>query len=303
MITQPKLRVFTEASGSLTAGYLLGAIKEAGAICIGSDINDDCIGRFIADEFILMPRVVEENSWQQTLQLVAEAGIEVVIPSLDETLHLWALNKERLKHLGISVIISEFETIKTCQDKWLTYNFFIENDIPTPTTSCLQEFPLVKPRFGRGGAGIFIPDGPINMEGYISQEIVEGIEYTIDVFCNRESLPIYIIPRKRLGVKDGKSTAGIVVDHPKIYRLVKKICERMRFIGPVNFQCFEEFDGKIKFVEINPRVAGGMALGFAASENWINLAIHNIVRGNEILPLPIKYGLKMKRYYAEIFVP
>jgi hypothetical protein len=49
----------------------------------------------------------------------------------------------------------------------------------------------------------------------------------------------------------------------------------------------------------------GMALGIAATENWISLIINNIVLGRPVnyeKINPVKYGLKMVRYYEECFI-
>ena len=62
-------------------------------------------------------------------------------------------------------------------------------------------------------------------------------------------------------------------------------------------------DGSVKFIEINPRIAGGTALGFASTESWITLIVNNIIGGEPIEPKLIQYGLEMRRYYAEIFIP
>ena len=298
-----KLRILTEASGSMTAAYLIKAIKEAGHVCVASDIDEHCAGRYLADDFIAMPRKDDPALWQTIEALLAEKRIDVVIPSLDETLQGWAERKERLRAAGVHVILSAPEIIGICQDKWLTYQFFVDNGIPTPATSLTQEFSLVKPRCGRGAAGVTLATDPVDMTGMISQEFLEGIEYTVDVFCDRTSSPIYIVPRRRANVRDGKSTAGIVEAQPDIIRWIEIICQRLPFIGPVNFQCFVCPDGSIKFVEINPRIAGGMALGFAATENWIELIVRNIINNGDIAVKPIRFGLEMKRYYAEVFVP
>ena len=73
-------------------------------------------------------------------------------------------------------------------------------------------------------------------------------------------------------------------------------------VGPINFQFMETDNHLLYFLEVNPRIAGGMALGMAASENWINPIIDNFIDNIPIRPKPIKYNLKMYRYYAESFV-
>jgi carbamoyl-phosphate synthase large subunit len=295
-------RILTEASGSLTAGYLINAIKDAGQICVASDIDDRCFGQFLADDFIHMPRASVDGLWDKIESELIKKKVDLVIPSLDETLLGWSERREKFSKLGIHVILSQLSSISICQDKWLTYQFFLENGIPTPATSLSQDHILVKPRLGRGGVGVTITQDCVDMTDQISQQLLSGVEYTVDVFCNRNAEPVYIVPRRRLGVKDGKSTAGIVEKNEKISSWIQRICQKLPFFGPVNIQCFALADGSVKFVEINPRIAGGMALGFASTENWIELIISNLIAGKSIEPKPIKYGLEMRRYYAEIFI-
>ena len=141
----------------------------------------------------------------------------------------------------------------------------------------------------------------VSMEGLISQQFVNGVEYTIDVFCDLHGVPIYIIPRKRLKIEGGKSTSGVVDMNQEIIEWVREICSKIRFTGPINIQCIRDVTGQIFFIEINPRIAGGMALGFAASENWIPLIVANLVHKMDIVPVKVMNEMKMMRYYAEIF--
>ena len=296
------MRIMTEACGSLVAGQMIKAIQEAGHTAVGSDIDTFNAGYCLADGFITVPRYDMPNLWEATEQALIENNIDIVLPSFDETLHGWALRKEHFAQKGIHVIISPAETIAIFQDKWETYKFFENHNIPCPATALDQKYPLVKPRQGRGSEGVRCPETSIPMDGLISQEIATGEEYTIDALFDREGQLIYCVPRKRLGVQKGKSTRGIVLRNDGIVRYVKKISQKARFIGPVNLQCFIEGDS-ISFIEINPRIAGGMALGFAATENWITPMINNLVHRKAIIPRTVQYGMKMARYYAECFIP
>ena len=299
-----KYRILTEASGSLTAGYLIKSVREAGHVCVASDIDPHCFGRVLADEFVLMPRAGDPELWQKIERLLVETRIDVVIPSLDETLLGWSERSVSLRErLGVQVVLSDPETVAICQDKWRTYEFFVANAVPTAATSLSQDYPLVKPRFGRGGSGVRVATQPVDMTGMLSQELLSGVEYTVDVFCDRDAEPVYVVPRRRMDVRQGKSTGGVVEQNESISGWVREVCRRLRFVGPVNLQCFVLPDGSVRFVEMNPRIAGGMALGFAATENWIGLIVRNILGGEPIVPVPIQSGLEMRRYYAEVFVP
>lgn len=296
-----KYRILLEASGSLTSGYIVKAIKELGHIAVGSDIVE-CAGTFLADEFVKMPMASDPLLWEKIEKILIDNNIQVVIPSLDETLLGWSERKEYFGSMGIHVILSTPEAIAVCQDKWKTFSFFKKYNIPTPDTSLENIYSLVKPRTGRGGKDIYVNRKGIKMDGMISQELLQGEEYTIDVFCDKSSAPIYIIPRKRLQVKDGKSVNGITIFNKTMEEWIKIICENLQFVGPINIQCFLTHEDKIKFTEINPRIAGGMALGFAASENWVRLIVDNLIEGKAIEPVTVQYGMKMFRYYDEVFV-
>lgn len=292
-----------EAAGSLTSGYIIKAIHEAGHFCVASDIDPECFGRYLADDFMEVPNKNDIGLWNFIEASTLEKNIDIVIPSFDETLLGWAERHELFKKKNIHVILSPKETIAVFQDKWKTYKIFREQGIPTPETSLSQEYQLVKPRLGRGSTGVKIYNKSVDMTGMVSQELLEGVEYTVDVFCDRESNPVYIVPRKRIGVRDGKSTGGITERQDEIIKWCQKICKKNHFIGPINIQAFLLADGSVKIIEINPRIAGGMALGFAATENWINLIVDNIIGGKKLVPKPIRFGTKMRRYYAEVFVP
>ncbi len=295
------MRILTEASGSLVAGYLIKAIQDAGHEAVGSDIHHEHAGVKLADDFVLVPRKDDPLLWEKLLKLMIDSRVDVVIPSVDETLLGWAQRRDEFNNRGIQVIVSPAETVAICQDKWETYHFFKACGIPCPEASLEQDYPLVKPRFGRGSQGVGIPAGPVDMTGMLSQQVATGVEFTIDTFFDREGEPVYIVPRRRLGVQAGKSTAGIVQLHPGMEDCIRTMARHLRFTGPINFQCF--LDGEqLSFIEINPRIAGGMALGFAATESWINMIVANLIEDRPVAPGPVRDGLKMVRYYAEYFI-
>ena len=296
------MKILSEACGSLTAGYIIKNVQKAGHISVATDMSEDCFGKHLADEFYSVPSAADENSPEFLKKLVVDNNIEMIIPTLDDGLLNWALMKSELSENGISVAISDANTLKVFLDKWETYLFFEKNGIPTPKTSLKQEYRLVKPRNGRGGSGIVITDDPVDMTGNISQELLSGTEVTIDVLCDLNGKPVYIVPRIRLGIKEGKATGGQVIKNPKIDEYVEKICSAIHFIGPINIQCFIKENGDISFTEINPRLGGGSVLGMAATENWIPLMVKTFVEKENVEPsTDVKYGLKMGRYYDEVF--
>jgi carbamoyl-phosphate synthase large subunit len=213
----------------------------------------------------------------------------------------WAKRREEFARNGTFVAISPTETIALCEDKWLTYEFFRSCGVPVPVSSLAAEHELLKPRVGRGGTGIrrLQPGESPDMDGYLTQAFLRGQEYSVDAFCDLEGRPLYIVPRQRLAVESGLSVRGRVTWHPTIEAHVRTALAAAHFVGPVNLQCFDTPDG-VFFTEINPRIAGGMSLSLAATENWFAL-LPRLAAGERIAPRPIVYGLTMMRHYTDCF--
>jgi carbamoyl-phosphate synthase large subunit len=287
--------VLLEASGSLVSAWLIRAVRAAGHRCIASDLDPDAVGAALADGFARLPRQDDPGLWDAVAAALREHGVDTVIPSLDETLIGWAERRADFARAGVQVVVSDPDTIRICGDKWETWNLFNRLGIPAPAASLEQRFELVKPRCGRGAKGIVRTREAVDMRGMMSQDFVVGEEYTVDVCCADDGTPLHIIPRRRLGVRDGKSTGGITEEHPAIITAVRRLCAGLRCRGPINVQCIVR-DGVPWFIEINARIAGGMALGLAASENWLPL----ILDGRQPAATP-RWGLRMRRHYSEVF--
>lgn len=299
------MRVLIEASGGVASGFMIHALHQAGHDVVASDMSQQNAGSLLADDYIQFLSASDPNLWQDTMRKIQLYAVQVVIPSLDDMLLGWDAQRLQLADMGVELILSPKATLDICLDKWLTYLFFTENHIPTPKTSLSAQYPLFKPRNGRGAKGVFYAphhsDRPDDMTAMLSQEYLEGDEYTIDVLCNHLGEPVIIVPRRRLLVLNGKAVNAEVVYDETMIDWVRRICCKLHFVGAINIQCFKLADGRIVFIEINPRLASGMALSFAASGNWFDMMIAHQVDKKPITTQPIQWGMKMYRHYTEVF--
>ena len=302
MRVAPQLRALTEAAGSPVWPALAHALREAGIAPVATDIDPLAVGLHLGDLAAIVPKGFDDDYYTAAEQLIRQHQISLVIPSINEALPGWANRKEHFAKQGVTVLISPPTTIETFCDKWLTYLAFQKIGIPTPPTSLAPEYDLIKPRVGRGSDGIHRrgPEEAGALSGQVSQRYIEGPEYTVDVLCDLDGCPIYIVPRRRLKVESGISFRGRVVQESDIEHNVRRICDAMQFIGPINIQCIRGDDG-LYFIEINPRIGGGLALSLAATTNWFSL-IREMIDGRSVEAGPIRYGLTMLRYYSECFI-
>lgn len=190
MSNKKPLKILIEASGCLTSSYMIEAIKNAGHIVCGSDIDSFNTAFIECDDFIIMPKVSDAHLWDKTLHLCRAHHIDIVIPTLDESLLGWSEQKAHFAQYGILVIISAPHTIQTFLDKWQTYQFFCQIGIPTPKSSLYKHYGVLKPRFGRGGSGIelaqidrFFNGGGIMMKilSHLSHKSISLVKNTLSI--------------------------------------------------------------------------------------------------------------------------
>ncbi len=300
------LNILIEAVGSYTSGYLIDAIKTGGFYCIASDINKESAGAHRADQFVQFPLKNDPDLWEKVEQILVENNVNLVIPTFDEMLIGWGQRVEHFASRGIVVVTSPLDTLNTFQDKWLTYHAFKQANLPCPNTSLTEVYGVLKPRIGRGAVGIefltqeqqVTTDIP---QGYLSQQRLNGEEYTVDCLFNIDGELVYCIPRKRLMVKEGKSTCGIVDMRQDIIDYIEQLARHYTFRGPINVQCFVDGDD-IAFIEVNARFGGGSSLAIAATENWIPLLVDNFVNNKAIsAQAKVRDSLKMYRQYRDVF--
>ncbi len=297
------MKVLTEAAGSPVWGTLLPYLHDAGLHPVMTDIAPLAAGLYLGGTGYLVPKVTADDYFPVVEEIVRREGVELVLPSLNEGLLAWAERREAFAAIGATVLLAHPSVIRVFVDKWETYRFFQQHEIPTPATSLTPDYELIKPRIGRGGSGIRrrVSGAAVDMAGYVSQQYVEGQEYTIDALCDQAGNALYVVPRKRLAVESGLSVKGQVVRDDEIESYVWHILAHTQLVGPVNLQCFRTPEGRVLFTEVNPRLAGGLSLSMAATENWFAV-LRRILEGRPVQPRPIRAGLVMLRYLADYIV-
>jgi carbamoyl-phosphate synthase large subunit len=130
-------------------------------------------------------------------------------------------------------------------------------------------------------------------------EYLEGDEYSVDVLVDQGTC-IEVIPRSRDKIKMGISFAGTLVKHPEIIEYSKKIVTTLGLHGNIGLQFKDDSLGVPKILESNPRVQGTIVFntagGFNMVYNAVKMALHE-----EITKQPIKWNMKMVRYWDEIY--
>lgn len=229
----------------------------------------------------------------ELLQICADDHIDLVIPTIDTDLTVLAENRQKFAAIGTRVMISDPEMIRICRDKNHTSSFFsdcgLQAPMPVNDWKYYQSgFPaFIKPKDGSSSINAYKVENAEELElyagqvrDYIVQPFVAGHEFTIDIFCDWDGVPISIVPRERLQVRAGEVLKTRICMDPVMIEESRTLCRAFRPCGPMTVQLIRDGQGIDWFIEINPRFGGGAPLSMKAGARSAE-AILKLLDGEE----------------------
>ncbi|MBL6660295.1 MAG: ATP-grasp domain-containing protein [Crocinitomicaceae bacterium] len=308
------MKILITSLGSNTAIGVIKSLKLAfqSVTIVACDTNSqsECNGSLFPDYFEQVCHADENNYIPSIKGLIKKYNIDCLIPIHDREIEIIAKNKFLLSG-KTKIIVNNSDIIELCNDK-RKCSYFLKEILTTPKIfEEINEVKLpaiMKEIKGVGSKKIKIIDSqnaiPNNIpEDFMIQELISGIEYTVDCFSSYFSNDFRCAVRKRKEVKNGMSIKGEIISHPKIEKLCEKIHQTIKYKGVSNIQFIENEKG-IYFIEINPRFAGGGILTYKNGFNIPVIAINELIMNKIFEPVkdynPI-IGTKMVRYLQETF--
>ncbi len=285
---------------------------------VSIDMKPLSAGLYLGDKYYLVPPSSNADFIPTVLDICRTENVNLVIPSRDGELQVFAESRKEFAEYGVQVMVSDPEVIEVCNDKYRFYQFLQRNDIPTPETylpsqndfSFFKSYPLlIKSRYGSGSEGTFKVKNKDELNyftKYVSnpliQEFIGGKEYTIDLFSDFNGKVITVVPRERIEVVSGESYKGKTIECTKMIELAGQLAERLGTIGHITIQGMRN-NSTIKFIEVNPRFGGGAMLGIIAGANTPLLLIE-LILGKKLEPQIGQYkkNLVMLRYTTDLFM-
>ncbi|SHI42305.1 carbamoyl-phosphate synthase large subunit [Clostridium cavendishii DSM 21758] len=297
---------------------------------IGVDASDLAPASYFVNKFYKVPKFTEDGYIEELLKVCRIENIKVLIPLYELEFSLLSKNREKFNEVGTTILLSNTEIIEVCNDKMKTYEYLTSKDIECPKCykdeeieemifkSEEEKLPLIiKPRDGMGSSNVFKINKIEELEFFykyvrkpLVQQFVEGDEYTVDVLCDFNGQPIYVVPRERLEVRAGEVVKSKTVKDKQIIDYTLNLIEvfnelrdskGIALMGPLTFQFFKTEEGQVFFLELNPRFGGGVPLSIEAGANY-GKAIKKMINGEDI---SFNEGLKeltMLRFDDSIFV-
>jgi carbamoyl-phosphate synthase large subunit len=257
----------------------------------------------------VVPKASDPAFYAVVTQLIEKEHVDIIFPTSGFDIYEYGRHKTELERSGVVVAMSDVDAMTTCADKWQFY-LKTRGVFPLPETSRelthWQVFPcFVKPVLGKGSRDSYrcthreeLRFHASQVQGLIVQEYLPGEEYTVDVLSDLEGTPLLAVPRIRLETKEGISTKGKVIKDGEIEGLCLEMARHLGLKGPTCMQLKRDGAGALKFLEVNPRIGGGMMFTTLAGVNIPQLLL-DLIAGADIT-VPHWKEVTVLRYYEEI---
>lgn len=242
----------------------------------GADMTETAPALVYCDYTCRVCGMKDKNYIAELSAICTENHIDMLIPTIDTDLFVLSGNTHVFGNT--KVLISKPDKISICRDKNSTVEFFESCGCKAPKTindwkQYQGSYPcFIKPKNGSSSINAFRVESVTELEvyaqqvaDYIIQPFIKGTEYTVDIFCDFNGNPIYIIPRIRLQIRAGEVLKTQIDMDKKIIEECKHIIEKFRPVGPITIQLIRQnTTGDDYFIEINPRYGGGAPLSMKA---------------------------------------
>lgn len=133
----------------------------------------------------------------------------------------------------------------------------------------------------------------------VLMECLPGDEFSVDLVADNGK-PIYIIPRRRLKIKEGISVSCQMDKNPAVIDYCRQVVTALGLFGNNGIQVKLDVRGRPLILEINPRVQGTIVHCTAGGVNLPYIGI-KLALGEDISGQRVSWGLKMSRVWEEIY--
>ena len=275
--------------------YFKKEVGNTGRI-IATDCSELAPAIYEADAHYIVPRITELGYIDLILEICKKEKIDGCLSLIDPELSMLAEHRDEFLAVGCTPIISPYDSVEICFDKYRMYQTLLEYGIPTGNcyvevkafTDAIQageiSFPVfVKPVKGSASININQVKGLKEIEVLFSlyddlmvQEYMNGTEYGADVYVDLISGKTKaIFVKRKIAMRAGETDKSVSVKDEELFSLISNFVERLGLRGIIDIDIFE-IDGTYYISEVNPRFGGGYPHAYACGMNVPKLIFKNL---------------------------
>ena len=263
---------------------------------IATDCSNLAPAIYEADKYYITKRITENGYLEDILDICKNENIDTLFTLIDPEISLISKNIEKFKEIGVNPIVSDYDKVEMCFDKYKMYNFLKENNFKTAKSYTDKElfyndleenkitFPVfVKPVKGSASLNINKVNSKEELDviwkqadDLMIQEFMNGQEYGADVYIDMISKePVLIFVKKKIKMRAGETDKSVSFKDDKLFELIKVFVKKAEFKGIIDIDIFE-VNGEYYISEVNPRFGGGYPHAYESGINVPKMIINNI---------------------------
>ncbi len=230
---------------------------------------------------------VSHPNWLSELnELIATEGITHVMAAHDDALLALSENRDVLQ---AKLVTSPHDTCKIARSKGRTYEV-LSRTVPMPVRfNHVQEpiqFPVfLKPDIGQGASRTSVARSQSELSALLAQdsdrdvwEFLNGPEYTVDCFTDRDKGLLFVSGRERRRIRTGIAMNAVRSAETRFVEYAEKISSILSFHGAWFYQAKSDSSGQLKVMEVAPRIGGTSALTRVCGVNLPLLSLYECER-------------------------
>lgn len=285
----------------------------------GSDPNPLAPALAVVDRRVELPTPIESDEFLDALcDFLVRESIDLVIPTIDPDLVRLDSWRNQLAERApkARLLLSPSSVIRIARDKRLSREAFAALGAEVPEAVDPQApdltFPLfIKPASGSASIGAVRVDDSNELRARLAEtadpmveRLVGGDETTVDVLLDLSGQALCAVPRRRLQVRSGEVTRGVVERSPELEAQAMAIASGLGCIGPVTLQFRNPAPGRWVAMELNARMGGGLPLAIGAGADWPRWILQMAAgRAPSVAGATVHDGMIMTRTDRSIFLP
>ena len=265
---------------------------------IAADYDTHAPSRQFADQFIQAPAVTDPAYKTWLASAIKDENIDLAVSINDFELSEWAQLDQSAEWAPLVRIDADVQA--RIEDKFVMAERFFMAGIPTPQTWLGSAPPqdladtqrlVTKGRFGSASRGLQFTDQAgitdaidiatnevtdrkgqaahqqsalVPAELVLVQEMIEGIEYGLDVVCDLNGDYAGVLVRRKIAMRGGETDRAEAVAPTDFEAIARRIAEAVPHPGTIDVDVIVDGEGTPYVIDVNPRFGGGYPLSHLA---------------------------------------
>lgn len=282
-----------------------------------ADCSELASAIYDADEYFIVPKITNPQYIYELIKICKRNNVKAIFTLIDPEISLLAEKRELFLDNGIIPITAELSVVNMCFDKYLMYQFLVENGFKTMKSYITLEdfyndldrgkisFPVfVKPRNGSASINTHKVHSKAELEhlfrahnNLMIQQFMNGTELDADVYIDllsNEVVSIFI--KEKIEMRAGEADKAVSVKDDELFALIERFVKKANLKGMIDIDLFK-VNGEYYISEVNPRFGGSYLHAYECGVNFPKLLINNLKNQvNEKAIGQYEEGIYMMKY-------